>query len=600
MVKPLAGLRFGVSLCIVAALLIAFAVACAEQEEEPAPAPAPTAAAAPAPPTAAPAPAAPAPAPAAMEGPQYGGTYTYGGISLHWTTEPKSWDTSQGGDWAMFCYSHYYQSVMLTGDIDTFGPRGSNEYDFNHYEAVPPQFLRGDLAESYTIDESKIVFKMRDDVMWRGNEKIGMEPRKLTAHDVAFTHNYFFNGKILEGYYDFVDKMYAEDDTTFVVETNRFNFLWDWPLAWGVGMYPPEVMEAGAEDWENQVSSGPFVLTEFTKGSQVVYEKNPDYYGVATIDGKEYQLPFIDKLVLPIIHDDSAKIAAIRTAKLDTIESLAPEFKESIEKSSPDIVWHRWLTGGSMYVAFKSSGDSRFADRDLRRAMAVGTDRNAIRDTVYLGEGDVHSVFGPGSTIHTPLEQLPEDAKVLFGYDPESAKQMLADVGYPDGLEMELWFNAGDPKSRDIADLLKEQWTNMGVDATLIPIEDTAFGALRSNHEYNDAMLLGDGVEPIEFLDKQPGTVDNAPDFSEPYWKEEFIRAGGIVDNEERNKALAQLAIYYVSENPYMQLTAPYNYTAWWPWVKNYFGETDTGFVDTSHIISRLWIDQDLKKSLGK
>ena len=82
---------------------------------------------------------------------------------------------------------------------------------------------------------------------------------------------------------------------------------------------------------------------------------------VATIDGKEYQLPFIDKLVLPIIHDDSAKIAAIRTAKLDTIESLAPEFKESIEKSSPDIIWHRWLTGGSTYVAFKSSGDSRFA-----------------------------------------------------------------------------------------------------------------------------------------------------------------------------------------------------------------------------------------------
>ena len=228
---------------------------------------------------------------------------------------------------------------------------------------------------------------------------------------------------------------------------------------------------------------------------------------MATIDGKEYQLPFIDKLVLPIIHGDSAKIAAIRTAKLDTIESLAPEFKESIEKSSPEIIWHRWLTGGSMYVAFKSSGDSRFTDRAMRRAMAAGTDRNAIRDTVYLGEGDIHSIFGPGTSIHTPLEQLPEEAKVLFGYDPENAKQMLAEAGYPDGLEMELWFNAGDPKSRDIADLLKEQWSNMGVDATLIPIEDTAFGALRSNHEYNDAILLGDGVEPTEFLDKQPGTV---------------------------------------------------------------------------------------------
>ena len=68
------------------------------------------------------------------------------------------------------------------------------------------------------------------------------------------------------GYYDFVDTMYAEDDYTFVVDTNRFNFLWDWPLAYGVGMYPPEVMDAGAEQWENQVSSGPLHSDQLHKG----------------------------------------------------------------------------------------------------------------------------------------------------------------------------------------------------------------------------------------------------------------------------------------------------------------------------------------------
>ena len=360
------------------------------------------------------------------EGDMYGGTYTYGGISLHWDTEPTSWDVSESGTWQMFCYSHYYQSVMLTGDIEKYGPRGSNVYNFNHYEAVPPSYLRGDLAESYTIDADRIEFKIRSGVMWRGNEKIGMEPRELTAHDIAFTHNYFYKGKILDGYYGFVDKMYAEDDYTFVVDTNRFNFLWDWPLAYGVGMYPPEVMDAGAEQWENQVSSGPFILTEYTKGVQVIYEKNPDYYGSTTIDGKEFQIPFIDKLVLPIIHDDTAKVAAIRTAKIDAIESIAPEFKESVSKSSPDIIWHQWLTGGAGYVAFKSSGDSRFTDRDLRRAMAVGTDRYAIRDTVYLGEAAIHSVFGPGSPIHTPFEELSPETKMLFEHDPGEGQ---ADAG---------------------------------------------------------------------------------------------------------------------------------------------------------------------------
>ena len=611
MLKSDSSLKPFIGLAVIALILAALAMACETEEETPVAAPAPTAvpvapAATVAPATAVPvAPAAtvaPAPAPAAPAVPesdassQYGGTYTYGGISLSWNTNPTSWDVSESGTWQMFCYSHYYQSVMLTGDIEKFGPRGSNVYNFNHYEAVPPSYLRGDLAESYTIDADRIEFKIRPGVMWRGNEKISMEPRELTAHDIAFTHNYFFNGKILDGYYDFVDKMYAEDDYTFVVDTNRFNFLWDWPLAYGVGMYPPEVMDAGAEQWENQVSSGPFILTEYTKGVQVIYEKNPDYYGSTTIDGKEFQIPFIDKLVLPIIHDDTAKVAAIRTAKIDAIESIAPEFKESVSKSSPDIIWHQWLTGGAGYVAFKSSGDSRFTDRDLRRAMAVGTDRYAIRDTVYLGEAAIHSVFGPGSPIHTPFEELSPETKMLFEYDPEKAKQMLAEAGYTDGLDMELWFDAGDANRRDTADLLKEQWSLMGVNVTLIPVESTAFGALRSNHEYSDAMLLGDGVEPIEFLDKQPGTVDNAPDFREQYWVDEFIRAGGIIDNEDRNNALAALAIYYVEENPYMQLPAPFTYAAWWPWVNNFFGETDTGYIDTGHIISRLWIDQDQQK----
>ena len=74
-------------------------------------------------------------------------------------------------------------------------------------------------------------------------------------------------------------------------------------------------------------------------------------------------------------------------------------------------------------------------------------------------------------------------------------------------------------------------------------------------------------------------------------------RRDNRTSNEDRSKALAALAIYYVDENPYMQLPAPFTYAAWWPWVNNYFGETDTGFVDTSHIISRLWIDEDQQLS---
>jgi len=580
------------------ALLTVAVTSCGDSDEPtPAPAPAPAPAAAPA---AAPAPATQA-APASADGPQLGGTYTYGGVAFAWKAEPKSWDISEGGSWAQFHFARFYQSVLLYGGVEEYGPRGSNEYAFTAYEALPSTLLVGDLAESYTIDAEKIEYKLREGVMWQGNDNIGMAPRELTAEDVAFSQNYYAGrgggeGKLMEGYYDFADKMYAKDKYTFVVETNRFNFLWDWPLAWGVGMYPPEVMEAGAEKWENQVSSGPFVLSDYQKGVQVIYEKNPDYYLTTNIDGKDYPIPLIDKLVLPIIHDDAAQIAALRTGKIDAMESVQPEFKGSVSKSSPDIVWNKWFSGGSKYVSFLSEEGSRFADSALRRAMAVGTDREAIKDTIYLGEGELHTTFGPGSSIHTPLADLPAETKMLFEYDPDKAKQMLADAGYPDGLEMELWIDAGDTKSRDIGDLLVEQWGVIGVEATLVPLEHTAFGALRSNHEYKDAIILGDGIWPIEFLDKQYGTADNGPNYNDDHFTNEFLRAGGIVDDTARNKALADLAIYYVNENPYMQLTANYVYSAWWPWVKNFYGETDTGYADQSQIIARIWIDQTSKK----
>jgi peptide/nickel transport system substrate-binding protein len=50
---------------------------------------------------------------------------------------------------------------------------------------------------------------------------------------------------------------------------------------------------------------------------------------------------------------------------------------------------------------------------------------------------------------------------------------------------------------------------------------------------------------------------------------------------------------------PYVWLPTPYNFTAWWPWVKGYEGELRAGAVRPGPIYARLWLDQDLKKKMG-
>jgi peptide/nickel transport system substrate-binding protein len=83
------------------------------------------------------------------------------------------------------------------------------------------------------------------------------------------------------------------------------------------GIIPREVYDAGASDWRNHCGSGPFILTDFTAGAACTYVRNPNYWRTTTINGVEYETPFIDTLVMPIIPDESTKLAALRTGKLD-------------------------------------------------------------------------------------------------------------------------------------------------------------------------------------------------------------------------------------------------------------------------------------------
>ena len=76
-------------------------------------------------------------------------------------------------------------------------------------------------------------------------------------------------------------------------------------------------MEVDADAWDSAVGTGPFILSKYVEGAYVMYDRNPDYWLTTTIDGKEYELPFIDTVIYPIIPDESTQIAALRTAQLD-------------------------------------------------------------------------------------------------------------------------------------------------------------------------------------------------------------------------------------------------------------------------------------------
>ena len=192
---------------------------------------------------------------------------------------------------------------LQMGDFEKYGPRGTNEFPFNigAISTVPKKFLRGALAESWELHwPDRVVFHIRPGVYWAayGKEDI-MEVRELTADDVAFSMTRVYDDRYPWMYTEnggFIDRVYAPDRYTYVVETSAFHVHWArWLSGYAFGVYAPEVIEAGLDDWDELVGTGPFMFKEYVVGSYMTYERNPNFWGSPiTINGTEYEIPFLD------------------------------------------------------------------------------------------------------------------------------------------------------------------------------------------------------------------------------------------------------------------------------------------------------------------
>ena len=367
-------------------------------------------------------------------------------------------------------------------------------------------------------------------------------------------------------------------------------------------IYAPEVVDAGAEDWRNVLGSGPFMLTNYVEGAYVEYEKNPVYWGTTTINGEEYPTPFVDKLVFPLTQDESTRLAALRTAEVDYMRDIPLKHQDSLADSSPELIFKRFMPC-DFKIALPVPA-APFSDINVRRAMWIGTDRQAILDAVYEGDGELH-VFPaqPGLVgIYTPIEELPADLQILFDYDPALARQMIIDAGYPEGFEMELAYEAGMEEADALGEILVDQWADINVTLTLNPMEVGAFWGYMLDPTWTKAVMYPWGNDtaydvPFNLLTRTAECCSfsgwSSEEYDEMYWA-----STQILDNTERTAMIKELDILGLAGASHLGLPMGYMVSGYWPWLKNYYGEQNAGHFDPIPMIQRLWIDQDLKADI--
>ncbi|GAI44171.1 unnamed protein product, partial [marine sediment metagenome] len=240
---------------------------------------------------------------------------------------------------------------------------------------------------------------------------------------------------------------------------------------------PPEMIDNNPQLWENQVGTGPFLFDEYSVGSYMSYKRNPNWWQTTVINGKVYDdIPFIDKVVWPIIPDVATQIAALRTGKIDFYWIVPAEQWDHLDKTTPDIVSAKFPAAFGSFVQIQLEGPP-FDSKKARQALRIGTDQIPFQR--LYGRGTMPLNWFPISpthseSIYTPLEKLPPEVRILFDYNPELASKMLREAGIPEGFEVEYLVESTAYKL-DEAALIKDQWAKIGLDVKIKAVDTTTY-----------------------------------------------------------------------------------------------------------------------------
>ncbi len=539
----------------------------------------------------------------AQEAPKYGGTLDVATTSTAVTT--LSWDLA---DWQATLQTRdtgQFYEQLFSVDLSKAKSRGG-KYSFSISGWQPSDAVRGELAETWTwTTPLTLEIKLRKGVKFPAKPGV-MPERELVADDVVFSFNRMnTSAKRTQGYYDHVDKVEAKDKHTVLFTFNKFIADWDYRFGNGFfsGIMPKEVADAGAGNWKNVNGTGPFMLTNVAQGNSLTFTKNPAYWDKDVIGGKEYKLPFVDRVVHRVIKDETTQHAALRTGKLDILSSISAEAARELKKSTPELKWNRWLTTTANRVALRVD-TKPFNDVRVRRALNMAVNKQEIIDKYYNGEAEMFTFPMHPEYVgyHQPLKEQPASVQELFKYDPAKAKKLLADAGYANGFSFKMQVCTCNPDQMELMPLVAAYLEGVGVKMEIVPMEYGAHLSAMTSHTNAAGYLTGiPDVNPTTSLriNFGKGQVYNAPMMDDPKLDARVAEANGERDEKKRQQMLREMTTYVLDQAPAIWMPAPYRYTAWWPWVKNYGGEMFVGAGRFAPIHARIWIDQDLKKKMG-
>jgi len=334
------------------------------------------------------------------------------------------------------------------------------------------------LAKDYKVskDGKEYIFVIKKGVKFH-------DGKPFDAEDVKFTFDRLMDSKTGTAhpeYYKDIDLVQVVDSHTVKIKLTNVNSMFLFNLA------RPDSMIVNKQAVDKiksaPVGTGPFKLVEWARGDHITLTKFEDYH--------KKGIPYLDKVTFKFIGDPSAQIASLKAGDIDVIAyDVSPENALLLEKDPKFKVLNGYTT--SKVVLSTNNSRKPFTDVKVRRAMAHAIDRSALIKGAMSGYGvPIGTHMDPGNPFYMDLTST-------YPFNPEKAKQLLTDAGYPNGFEAVIKLPERYAYAKRSGEIIADMLSQVGIK---LKIELTEWGQwidrVFKNADY-DLTVIGHG-EPFD------------------------------------------------------------------------------------------------------
>ena len=477
-------------------------------------------------------------------------------ITVNLASEPQTMDptlntTSDGSNMA----NHLFEGLMKWEDSGA-------EVNGSDGTAHSAQLAPGQ-AESYEKTENEdgtvtYTFKLRDGIKWSDGKDVTAGDfeyawKRLVDPATAADYSYMLDcvvnaNEIIAGEKDASElAVKAVDDKTFEVtlvnDLPYFEELCAFPAMMPVRQ---DVIEEAGDNWtfdvSTYISNGAYKMKEWTHNSQIVVEKNENYY--------DYEKLGPETITFKLMDNQNAMLSGFNSGELDFIEDV-PQAEIANLIASGDMKIVDYI--GTYYVCFQTQ-KAPFDDPKVRKAFSLAIDRTYIVNQVTQS-GQVEAGGFVPAGVYDAEGATGDDFRTVGGdyYKPtdadyeancEEARALLAEAGYENGEGfpvVEYLYNTSDAH-KAVAEALQYMWEEeLGVKVTLNNQEWAAFLQTRKDGDYSIARngWIADYNDPISFLDMwMTGGGNNDAQYENEEYDSLIKEAKTTTDVKERMELL--------------------------------------------------------------